>query len=92
MPLREHINDDGFIYLVRPFYDRGNVLEFLKNPQSPTRQLTEQEMRHGARTLCRALNTIHEFGFVHGDVRPQSIFLQAATPGKRDSALKIALG
>lgn len=92
MPLREHIIDDGFIYLVRPFYDHGNVLEFLKTRQSRTRQLTEQEMRRGARTLCQALNTIHKSGFVHGDVRPQSIFLQAATPRKGGYALRVALG
>ena len=38
-------------------------------------------MRDGAYVICQALSTIHSVGFLHGDVRPQNIFLHQAKKG-----------
>ena len=60
--------DDEFEYLVRPFYNRGDILSELK--RNEVRNLTEEELRNGAQTLLNALTCIHEAGYLHGDVRP----------------------
>ena len=72
MPLSEHFTDDTFIYLVRPFYNRGNVLRAMK--EKGINLLAERELKSGAKTVLKALNSIHRAGYLHGNVRPQSIF------------------
>ena len=72
-PLTEHIVDDDFIYLVRPSYNFGNVLEALKSLK--INQLNEKELRRGAPILFSSLNIIHKAGYLHGDMRPQSILV-----------------
>ena len=89
MGLSECIIDEGFIYFVRPLYNRRSLCSKLSR-DAFFRQLTEQELHRGARTLCKALYTIHWVGFLHGDVRPQSIFLHK--DDKRGGKLKLALG
>ena len=73
MRLTEYIIEDDFTYLIRPFYNLGNLCEALSSYK--VNQLTENEMLEGAFTLCQALNTIHRVGYVHGDVRPQNMFV-----------------
>ena len=68
LSLSEHILDENFICLVRPFYKFGNVVMALNNLKMS--QLNENELRDGARTLSLALSTIHTLGYLHGDVRP----------------------
>ena len=88
MSLSECILDEAFVYFVRPLYNFRSLDSKLYSDNF-FRQLTEQELYKGARTLCKALNTIHRVGFLHGDVRPQSIFLHGdESAGK----LKMALG
>ena len=60
--------DDDFYYFVRPFYNLGNICELMT--ESKINLLTERELSVGARTLFKALLTIHKSGFLHGDVRP----------------------
>ena len=75
-------------YFVRPFYTYGNVIQALTHTKE--NKLSEKELRDGARTISLALNTIHRLGYLHGDVRPQSLFLRK---GKHSSGkLAIALG
>ena len=81
MRLSECILEDDFIYLVRPFQNIGNLCQAFKS--SKINQLTEGEMRDGAYDICQALNSIHSVGFLHGDVRPQNIFLHQAKKGGR---------
>jgi len=69
----EHMIDDDFIYVVRPYYNRGNVIEAMK--KSKINLLTETEIRKPARSICKALGDVHKTGFLHGDVRPQNILL-----------------
>ena len=85
MRLSECILDHDFIYLVRPFRNSGSLCQALKRENIT--QLTEKEMRAGTYSICQALNTIHSVGFLHGDVRPQHIFLHSV--GKK---MKIKLG
>ena len=88
MGLSECIFDEEFIYFVRPLYNLRSLCSKFSG-DTFFRQLTEQELHRGARTLCKALYTIHWVGFLHGDVRPQSIFLHGdESAGK----LKMALG
>ena len=82
MRLTEYIIEDDFIYLIRPFYNQGNLCEAIKSFN--VNQLTEDEIRERAYTLCQALATIHSVGYVHGDVRPQNIFIDGR--GKTSSA------
>ena len=86
-PLTEHIIDDDFIYLIRPSFNCGNVLEALKN--YGVNQLTENELRRGAPVFFGALNTIHKAGYLHGDVRPQSLLINRS---KDSDKIKLALG
>ena len=44
--LVDHIVDNQFEYLVRPFYSLGSICGELKTNKA--RQLSEQELRHGA--------------------------------------------
>ena len=51
-------------------------------------KLTERELRVGARSLFKAVHAIHTVGFLHGEVRPQSIFLNRSnTSGKTTLSL-----
>ena len=74
LSLQEHILDREFIYFVSSFHQYGNVIQELT--RSKISQLNENELRDGARTLSLALNSIHKLGYLHGDVRLQSIFLR----------------
>ena len=69
----ETIVDEDFIYIIRPFCSKGNLIEALN--KSNTRLLTEIELRGPAKRLCKALKSIHESNYLHGDIRPQSIFI-----------------
>ena len=69
----EHIVDANFIYLARPFWNHGNLIEAMRNDK--IHLLTEREIGKKARYICSALEAIHSAGFVHGDVRPKAIFL-----------------
>lgn len=73
MRLTEYIIEDDFTYLIRPFYNLGNLCEAVSSFR--VNLLTESEILEGAYTLCQALDTIHRVGYVHGDVRPQNIFM-----------------
>ena len=84
MRLSEYIVEENFTYLIRPYYNLGNLCDTLANCR--VNQLTEEELRYGARAVCKALNTIHKAGYLHGDVRPQNVFLN------RSSRLTISLG
>ena len=64
----EHMIDDDFIYIIRPYHNRGNLIEAMKN--SKIDLLTESEIRQPARSLCKALEVVHKVGYLHGDVRP----------------------
>ena len=66
--LFDHIIDEQYEYLVRPFYNLGGLFSELKKKK--VRQLSEQELRHGAQNICNALRCIHMAGYLHGDVRP----------------------
>ena len=68
LTLSDYIIDEDIIHLVRPRYNRGNLIQalFLVN----IFKLTEQELRSGAYTIFTALSTIHKVGYLHGDVRP----------------------
>ena len=57
MDLSDYIIDEDFIYLVRPRYNRGNLLQALALQKITV--LNEQELYYGANIICRALNTIH---------------------------------
>ena len=86
MPLSEHFTDDAFIYLVRPHYSHGNLLQAMKIMR--VNLLAEKELKSGAKPVLSALNSIHEAGYLHGNVRPQSIFIHRSDCGE----INIALG
>ena len=86
MPLFEYFSDDEFIYLVRPRYNHGNLLQAMKNMR--VNLLTEKELKIGAKLVLSALSNIHKAGYLHGNVRPQSIFLHRSDSGEK----KIAIG
>ena len=66
--LSEYMVDDDFIYLIRPEFNRGNLIHALHT--SKTNLLTERELSKGAKRVCKALKAIHKVGYLHGDVRP----------------------
>lgn len=72
MKMSEHIVEENFTYLVRPYYNQGNLIEAMNDHR--INLLTEKEIGKKAQYICDALAAIHSVGFVHGDVRPQSIF------------------
>ena len=79
--------DDEFIYFIRPYYNLGSLCNFMAS--SRLDKLTERELKMGARTLFKAILAIHRVGYLHGDVRPQNIFLsQSNESGK----LTLSLG
>jgi len=71
----ETIVDDEFIYIVKPYCNKGNLIDALNNYR--TRLLTERELRGPAKRISQALKIIHETSYLHGDVRPQSILLHS---------------
>ena len=71
--MSEHLVDESFIYLIRHYWNKGNLLHFMRD--SKVSQLTEREIGKKAKHIFRALEAIHNVGFVHGDVRPQNIFI-----------------
>ena len=73
----EHIVDKDFIYLMRTYWNRGNLIEAMIATQSNV--LTEEEIRKPVRNIFQALSAIHKVGYLHGDVRPQNIFIHQST-------------
>ena len=57
MNLSDYIIDEDFLYLVRPRYNCGNLLQALASQKVTV--LNEQELHYGANIICRALSTIH---------------------------------
>ena len=64
----EHIVDKNFIYIIRPYWNHGNLIESMR--KSKVNLLTENEIGKRAHSICKALEAIHEVGYLHGDVRP----------------------
>ena len=77
MSLSEYFMDADFIYFIRPFYNLGSLSNLMAS--SKLDKLTERELKVGARFFFKAILTVHRAGFLHGDVRPQSIFLNRST-------------
>ena len=53
----EHIVDENFIYLARPFWNHGNLIEAMNNDKIGL--LTEKEIGKKAKYICSALEAIH---------------------------------
>lgn len=53
----EHIVDENFIYLARPFWNHGNLIEAMNNDK--INLLTEKEIGKKAKYICSALEAIH---------------------------------
>lgn len=68
-----HEPDSGLFYLVMEFVDGSDLREWIaETPMAPDLALRV------AGEVCEALGHAHELGFVHRDVKPANVFLDAA--------------
>ena len=86
--MQEFLIDDKFIYIVRPFQNRGNILKVMKDHR--INLLNESEIRSFVKPIIRTLMAIHQAGFLHGDIRPKNIFIQKSS--SNEGAVRCAIG
>ncbi|MFV0308917.1 MAG: protein kinase domain-containing protein [Desertimonas sp.] len=65
------VTDGGRAYLVSKLYQRGTLLRRVQRagPLSPG------EVEAAGRQLSVALETLHQHGLIHGDVKPENVFV-----------------
>jgi serine/threonine protein kinase len=74
VPILELGESDGHTYLVLPFYPGGSLAHRLRNAG----RLSLEETADLAAQLGRGLDTLHEHGILHRDVKPSNVLLDGA--------------
>ncbi len=69
--LRSGFTIDGRPYVVTKFYERGTLARRVRISGA----LTVPQVNAAARQLAQALHTLHQSGVLHGDVRPENVFI-----------------
>ncbi|MFH8939630.1 serine/threonine-protein kinase [Streptomyces griseosporeus] len=65
------VEADGVVWSVMPLVPGPSLAEYL----AENGRLSGERVREGAKAMLDALATLHEAGFVHGDVRPANILM-----------------
>ncbi|WP_230656734.1 protein kinase domain-containing protein [Psychrobacter sp. I-STPA10] len=76
-----------FSSLTLPYYHKGSVQDYLKQQQTPLTPIQKYAL---LLAMAQALATIHQCGWVHGDIKPSN-FLITATSHTIDMAYHIVL-
>eukprot|EP00762_Andalucia_godoyi_P003151 ANDGO_01145.mRNA.1 Serine/threonine-protein kinase CBK1 len=71
--LSASFQDDEFLYLIMEYLPGGDMMTWLINREI----FTEQEARFYLAELCAAVESIHRLGYVHRDLKPDNILLDA---------------
>ena len=71
VPLLTYYDDDNNFFLVMPKADAGTIESYLQSRGV----LTEQESKWFTYQILNALNYLHSFKIVHGDIKPSNILL-----------------
>ena len=74
MRLREHFQDDKFIYLVYPWLSQKDLSSLLSEYRIPF--LSENELRSPLKQVAEAVKAMHSVGYLHNDITPRSILLK----------------
>jgi eukaryotic-like serine/threonine-protein kinase len=88
LPLFDSGEADGFLFYVMP-YVRG---ETLRERIDDEKQLPVDEAVAIARAVAHALQTAHEAGVVHRDIKPGNILLSGGEPLVADFGIALAVG
>lgn len=88
LPLFDSGEADGFLFYVMP-YVRG---ETLRERIDREKQLPVDEAVAIARAVAYALQTAHEAGVVHRDIKPGNILLSGGEPLVADFGIALAVG
>ena len=63
----------GHVNLLYKFVKHGSICKYMKRHRVP--YLSEMELMACTYTIADALNSLHEAGFVHGNVNPENILI-----------------
>jgi serine/threonine protein kinase len=79
---------DGMLlsYVVMPFCSEGSLAAWLQQSGN-VRTLSLQDVAHFIRQLADALQSAHNYGIVHQDVKPSNVFISSRTLGPPDMLL-----
>lgn len=67
----ECIQDDIYLYFVMDFISGGDLLGYL----SKTDVINEEQIRFYAAEILLAIESLHNAGFVHRDLKPDNVFI-----------------
>jgi serine/threonine-protein kinase len=88
LPLFDSGEADGFLFYVMPYIEG----ETLRDKLDRERQLAVDEALGIATAVASALQTAHEAGVVHRDIKPGNILLSRGEPLVADFGIALAVG
>lgn len=70
------IEPSGRAYIQMPFYDAGNLAEWIANTQP-----SEHRLQAVLLEVTRAIEHVHNNAVIHGDIKPENIFMETLGNG-----------
>lgn len=79
LDVRDRFFENGTAYMITDLYEGMSLKSYLR---MSGRRLSDRELCYLLSSLSDGLLVVHSLSMLHGDIRPESIFLQAEGPAK----------
>ena len=77
LKLHDFFSDENYIYLILELASEGEIFEIQK--QKNGRKFTEMKAKQIMKQILYGVRYMHEKGFIHGDLKPENIFISIVT-------------